>query len=312
VTDSLVTVRVEEARILLAEARTVDDVKELADQARAIEQYARRRSAASQAHADAWEIVQLASRRLGQLTSELPQAPAGRKPKQEISNGPLPISKGEVLKELGVSKMQASRWEAMARLDDGEFAAQVERGKAAITKKGDAGGGIGSTSNAAGYDSDNYGTPPEVLDVGRELLGGDFDLDPCSNAEAQKIVRARVFWTKEDNCLAQKVWKARRMWMNPPYSRIVKEIIKRLHVEIEAGHIKTGLVLVNNTTDTTWFHSMMRHYPTWFSEERLAFIANGEPLEDTRQGQAAFYIGPKLPAFRRLFEKKLGGLVMVH
>ena len=45
-----------------------------------------------------------------------------------------------------------------------------------------------------------WNTPPEILEVAREVLG-EFDLDPASNPTAQKVVRARRYFTKEDDGL---------------------------------------------------------------------------------------------------------------
>ena len=47
------------------------------------------------------------------------------------------------------------------------------------------------------------------------MLGG-IDLDPASNAEANRVVRAEVFFSSADDGLG-KSWEG-RVWLNPPYS----------------------------------------------------------------------------------------------
>ena len=56
-------------------------------------------------------------------------------------------------------------------------------------------------------------TPVEVLVAARELMGG-VDLDPASCAEANTAVRARRYFTQEDDGLSKR-WKG-RVWLNPP------------------------------------------------------------------------------------------------
>jgi hypothetical protein len=306
---------VTEACDKLAKAVTLDEVKDVRDRGKALQAYAKQKKSGAEAHWLAYEIIQRATRRFGEVSREMPNAKPGRKPAAEIVFGTgndIVVPKTQRLKEAGVSYKEAMQAERIAALPEDAFEANLAAEKERILKRASTGSGIASTSAAAGYDSDDYGTPEPILEAGRELLGGDFDLDPCSNAEAQKLVRAKTFWTKEDDCLKQKIWKAKRLWMNPPYSRVIGSIITELLRQIDAGHVASGLVLVNNQTDASWFQSMMKRYPTWFNASRVYFIVGGEPLKDTRQGQALFYIGPKLPAFRRIYEKRLGGLVMVH
>jgi hypothetical protein len=73
-------------------------------------------------------------------------------------------------------------------------------------------------------DTDWWFTPEWVLDGAREALGGEIDLDPASCALANESVRARVFFSAEDNGMT-KPWADHeafahddvvRCWHNPP------------------------------------------------------------------------------------------------
>ena len=101
-----------------------------------------------------------------------------------------------------------------------------------------------------------WNTPPEILDAARQVLGG-FDLDPASNAVAQRTVRARRYFTQEDDGLA-KHWKG-RVWLNPPYATgLLASFIEKLVGHVEQGDVSAAIVLVENRTDTEWFHRAAR------------------------------------------------------
>ena len=69
-------------------------------------------------------------------------------------------------------------------------------------------------------------TPPAVIKAVRTVLG-EIDLDPASTAEANHIVGAKNFFTKDDDGLKHD-WLG-KIFCNPPYSRglIDKFVVKR-------------------------------------------------------------------------------------
>ena len=62
---------------------------------------------------------------------------------------------------------------------------------------------------------ENY-TPAVYIEAVRRVLG-EIDLDPASRRIAQETVKAKRFFTKEDDGLRQ-VWTG-RVFLNPPYAR---------------------------------------------------------------------------------------------
>jgi ParB family chromosome partitioning protein len=308
---SLHTARVEEARALLAEVKSVDDAAELRNQADAIEVYHRRRAAASGAHADAWEIVKHAERRLGELLRELPTSPGGR-PKKQLDDAEVvveetlrqsgKVTKGEKLKELGISTQDASKLERLADLPDDEYAKRIETGRARIAKQSTDPGSVTATSAASDHDGDVWGTPPEYLDAARTVLGR-IELDPATNLRAQELVRAERFYTAETNGLAQS-WKADTLWLNPPYSMpLIAKFAGRWAESVSGGVFGSSIMLVNNATDAAWFHAALEVCTAvCFTKGRIAFLdADRQPVKGNSHGQAIFYAGPKLPLFRKTF-----------
>lgn len=148
---------------------------------------------------------------------------------------------------------------------------------------------------------DSWGTPPEWIELARKTMG-EIDLDVASNAEAQKVVKAKEFYTKEDNALT-KPWKG-RIWKNPPYSQpLVTLFAEKLVDAIDAGDVTQACVLVNNATDTKFLQLMLsRCSAALFPRGRIPFLipGSGEALTGTRQGQVFLYFGKNTDRFVEL------------
>ena len=103
--------RLETARRLLAEVRSVDDAKAIHDFAEAARVYARQARLGLEAQNDAAEIRLRAERKLGELLAALPKQDGGaaaRARSQAATEVPPRLG------DLGISKSQSSRWQAIA------------------------------------------------------------------------------------------------------------------------------------------------------------------------------------------------------
>jgi phage N-6-adenine-methyltransferase len=150
-----------------------------------------------------------------------------------------------------------------------------------------------------GYDGDEWYTPAEYLEAARAVMGG-IDLDPATCAAAQEVVQARAFFTKEDDGLAQE-WRG-RIWLNPPYSAaLTPRFVDKLCTEYDVGRIDEAIVLVNNATDTAWFHNLLGRFPACFLRKRVPFWRPGHKGGGARQGQVIFYLGPNTGKFWTVF-----------
>lgn len=113
---------VEKARTYLAHCRDFDEVKKLRDKSEAIAIYHRSQKAADESVVHATNISHHASRRLGELVREMPKNDGGR-PKK-TGNQREPVS-DPTLSDLGITKKESAKWQAMAAIPEKEFEATL-------------------------------------------------------------------------------------------------------------------------------------------------------------------------------------------
>ena len=153
-------------------------------------------------------------------------------------------------------------------------------------------------------------TPADYIALAREVMG-DIDTDPATSAVANQTVRAKTFFTADDNGLAQE-WSG-RVWMNPPYAQpLISDFAEAVASKFEAGEIDQACVLVNNGTETAWFQRMVSAASAvCFPKSRIKFLdPDGNPSGAPLQGQAVIYMGCNVESFADVFCKK--GVVLIH
>jgi phage N-6-adenine-methyltransferase len=144
-------------------------------------------------------------------------------------------------------------------------------------------------------------TPAEYIEAARDVMGG-IDLDPASCEIAQATVKARMFFSKEQDGLAQP-WKG-RIWLNPPFeSAVITPFVAKLLADYQAGAIQQAIVLTDAATDTRWFHDLANLSKlVCFTKGRISFTS---PLTDSQapqRGQAFMYLGDRPDAFVARFK----------
>lgn len=143
----------------------------------------------------------------------------------------------------------------------------------------------------ASSESAEWYTPPEYLEAVREVLGS-IDLDPASNERANQTVRAKKFFTIEDDGLSKK-WHG-NVFMNPPYgqlddgSSLAAAFCEKAVMEYEAAHVKAAIILVNSMHSQRWQAPLYAH-PICFVNHRIKFIFGDGMAEN------------KSPTFQNMF-----------
>ena len=114
-------VKLDQARQLLAALQNVDEVKAIRDQAEAMRVYARQAGLGLDAQNHAAEIKLRAERRAGELLRDMEkQAPGDYRKRYPADTVP------PTLEEVGVTRLQSSRWQAVAAIPEPVFQAHVD------------------------------------------------------------------------------------------------------------------------------------------------------------------------------------------
>jgi hypothetical protein len=123
-----ILVQITAAHRALAEARTIEDFKKIADVAAAAEVYARRIKMSSESIDLALEIKLRAERGLGEMLARTPKHKGG-KPKLATGTGKEPVNGAPTLEELGVTKKLSSQSQKLAAVPSKTFEAKIASGE---------------------------------------------------------------------------------------------------------------------------------------------------------------------------------------
>jgi len=154
--------------------------------------------------------------------------------------------------------------------------------------------------------NDEWFTPPIWVERVREVFGGTIDLDPTSCDEAnEKFVHATKYFTIE-NCGLTQDWHG-KVFMNPPYSRIIVKFFDKLITEYQSGRVTEAITLTHNCSDTKWFQDAHAVASAVCFPKRIRFYAPGsdpsskpDGIKQTR-GQAFLYFGKDPSKFAEVF-----------
>lgn len=251
------------------------------------------------------EAVLDAEVRIGELMAKVPKATPNNNPFHENDNAVGFVKpKSDVIREAGFSQKQAERFQALAAHP--EIVAQVKAearenddivSRSAILEK------IRETAKphvANNSGCNEWYTPDEYIELAWDVLG-EIDLDPASCEYANRTVKAKQYYTMEQDGLKQE-WHG-RVWMNPPYQAdLVQQFSSKFADEYCKGNIVEGIVLVNNATETNWFNELVQHAKcVCFPKGRIRYNSQTRETMAPLQGQAFLYFGDNPKQFVETF-----------
>ncbi len=160
-----------------------------------------------------------------------------------------------------------------------------------------------------GSKSNEWYTPSVYIEAAREVMSS-IDLDPASCELANKTVRAKKFYTKENNGLAQPWYGC--VWLNPPYGFIHPEMkrstkswqkvfVEHALSEYQKGHIDQAiLLLLGSTVFRTYFQPLWQ-YPVCLNPIQTKFAREDGSTSQFGFGSIFVYLGPHEDKFIDVF-----------
>jgi hypothetical protein len=94
--------------------------------------------------------------------------------------------------------------------------------------------------------SQEYYTPSSVVNLVHTLWNDKgIELDPASNKIANEMVKAKRFFSKQDDALT-KSWKADTLYLNAPFDRgVCEQFAAKFVEEYKTGEIKEAFILIS-------------------------------------------------------------------
>ena len=294
-TESTALARISQAKLALVSAKTLDDVVRIRDQAEALRIYIKAASESLQAANAAAEIKLRAERKAGEMLAAMEKCQGGRPKKTCTTMGHVSLD------SVGVSRNQSSRWQKEASVPEDQFEEYLfdcNNEQREVTQSGLL--KLAEPCHVSHNSVENeWYTPSKYIEAARAVMGS-IDLDPASCELAQETVQAGQYFTIDDNGLTKK-WRG-NVWLNPPYSKESVGLFAAKLVE-ETANLSQAIVLVNNATDTQWFHEMASVATAiCFIRGRIKFNdKNGTPANTPVQGQVCLYVGGNHMKFCQVF-----------
>ena len=154
------------------------------------------------------------------------------------------------------------------------------------------------SGNATHDNDDEWYTPPAIVKACRAAMGG-IDLDPASHEVANRCVKAKRYFTAEDDGLSQP-WSG-RVFLNPPYSKRAgkAEFIAKLAASFDAGTVTAATVVLSYDFSASWFEPLRGRYAAiCLLRGRVQFYkATPGDGHDPALGTSLVYLGPDVGRF---------------
>lgn len=140
----------------------------------------------------------------------------------------------------------------------------------------------------------DYYTPELYVESARRVLG-TIDLDPATSEVANRVVKAKYLYTREDDGLA-KDWFG-SVFLNPPWGGDAQRFVTRVLHDYRTGRILQAVVVLSaEYTDRKWMQELaiLERFPVCFTNHRVNYWnAGGSPTA----GTMFIYLGRNVQAF---------------
>ncbi len=296
--------KIDQIHQAIMQAETLPEIKDIRDKLEAIRMYAKRAKLGFEMQNKAAEMKVRAERRAGEMLVENGFGKQG---------GDRKSSSMMLLENVGIDKFQSSRWRQICSLSIEIFEQyitlawenEIEITEVSLLKL--AKNPLSQPMEILlSHESVDYYTPAIYIEAARHVMGG-IDLDPASCSEAQEIVKAERYFTKDNNGLLEE-WQG-RIWLNPPYSKTGGKSNQELWAEYlfqeyERGSVTEAILLVKSALGYNWFESLWDRWAACFVRQRLSFIkSDGSTDGQSKHGTAFFYVGSNLQKFINVFSE---------
>ena len=154
-------------------------------------------------------------------------------------------------------------------------------------------------------DKKDWNTPPKYIIPIKEFLGGEIDLDPCSNEFSLVGAKQSFKYPEKDGLIEE--WNGEKIFINPPYGRnkgkSLYDWFKKGLSEYEDG--KEMIFLVPVATNTKHFKEIIfKRFSSicFLADTRLKFYNEG--VEDKKGAPMACclcYLGHRKEDFYNAF-----------
>jgi hypothetical protein len=214
------------------------------------------------------------------------------------------LSVKEAEKRTEIKQQKVSRWKQKLKNE-----ASYRKQLFGVAHRAAMGEAINTSRGAALTGEFERYTPAPYVEAVRQVLG-EIDLDPASCVQAQKTVKAKKFFTLKDDGLKQQ-WHG-RVFLNPPYQpQLGPAFIDKLISELEPGRVTAAILLVNNSSDTSWFRTAASKCSAiCFTQRRIRFeLPDKEKPSSPMYGQCFVFYGDDVAGFEDVFRFIGWGLV---
>jgi len=157
-------------------------------------------------------------------------------------------------------------------------------------------GGLKSTTGNIWY------TPEIYVNAAREVMGS-IDLDPATDEDGNKIIKATNIITEEDDPDGLNQDWYGNVWLNPPYGKGSGLFTSKLIKEYYDKRVTAAVLLLNAYGfDSLWFQPLWQ-FPICFTDHRIKFTNPNRDSGGPANANIFVYLGDNRIKFRDVFRK---------